>query len=896
MKRAVLIDVSAVIYRAFYSLINMKNSKKEPTGASYGFSNMLLKIQETFKPDYIGACFDVKRDSLKRREEYAEYKEKRDAMPEDLVVQLKRVEEILDGFRIQKLKSPGYEADDVIGTMAKQMEKEGIEVIVVTGDKDLSQIVSPNIKIALPGKSETELFKIIATREDVIEQLGVVPEQIPDLFGLQGDASDGIPGIVGIGPKTAIKLILEYGNLEKIYENLDAFQGKTREKIETGKEMAFLSRKLATIHTDVPLDVKPHNLVVEEINKEILYDLFSELEFKTIIKKLGLKEGEKTLGNTNNNDSNIEKEEDELQIPKVEIIKNLEGLKELLENRNLAFYFLDAGIGFANGIKSWYVPYKHAYLGAENVNGEELFKLFDSEMKFAGYDIKKFLKVYYKEYLNTRGISIYDTQNIDFDVMISYYLLNPEGNGEIEKIILNYFGDELPNFSDIFGKSIPAHLEIEKAAEFAGVRAFYIFHLREKIEKELVQESLKNLMDDMEIKVLRILAIMELNGIKIEPNYFKTFSSELEGRIEELKREIFEMSGEEFNINSPKQLAEILFEKMGILPVKKTKTGFSTDVEVLEVLEERGIEIGAKLLDYRQLVKLKTTYVDSLPKLVDENNRIHTTFNQNGTATGRLSSTDPNLQNIPVKTEEGIKIRKGFVSSKGFSLISGDYSQIELRVLAELSRDDKLIYAYNNDIDLHSLTAMKLFVKEHAEDVTREERIIAKIVNFSIIYGKTPFGLAKEIKISPGEAKNYIDRYFAEYPGVRRFLDETVTFAEQHGYVKTYFGRKRTIEGINSQNKNIKQGAERMAVNTVVQGTAADIMKIAMIKVFEKIRGMDDIKMLLQVHDELVFEAVEDKCDYFKEILDIEMENAVKLDVVKLEAHFKSGKSWDETK
>ncbi|BDU50753.1 DNA polymerase I [Haliovirga abyssi] len=880
MKKAVLIDVSAVMYKAYYSLINMRNSNGEPTGAAYGFTNTLLSIIDKFKPDYIAACFDVRREQLKRREMYEGYKKQRKAAPEELIAQISKIEEILDGFNIKKFKVIGYEADDLLGTLSKNLAENNIKTYIVTGDKDLSQLLSENRKISLLGKGVGK-FRVLETDDDVVEQLGVLPSQIPDLFGLQGDSSDGIPGVRGVGPKTAVKFISEYGDLETLYENIDKTKGKMREKLEQDKELAFLSRKLAIIDENVPVEVDVEKLEFKKLDNDRLYKIFNELEFKSLLKKLKIEAGEATIEENKkeiNNENLIEfKKED------IIIIDNNEKLRDIEFADEIALLFNGAGVAISSNEKLYYISLYHNYLGATNCD-EMLLKEKIEKCNVIGYSLKNLIK---KEYIKEKNY---------FDIMIAYYILDSDSKYDLENILNSKFGIQLANYKETFGKEVIEKIDINRATEFYCKRVLYFENLKKSFEEELKQEELYDLFINIELPLVKVLAKMEKYGIKIDIKYFEKYSKELYGKLVKLEEEIYEMANEEFNINSPKQLSEILFIKMGINPVKKTKTGFSTNVEVLETLKNRGIEIADKLLQYRQYKKLQTTYVEALPKLVDKNDRIHTTFNQTGTTTGRLSSVNPNLQNIPVKTSEGIKIRYGFLAEEGYSLVASDYSQVELRVLAELSKDKNLIEAYSKDLDLHDLTARKILGKDETEEITRAERGIAKIVNFSIIYGKTPFGLSKEIGITVGEAKTYIDKYFETYENVKKFIDDTVEFAKENGYVKTRFGRKRRIIGINSKNKNIKNQAERMAVNSVVQGTAADVLKIVMIKLYAELKDKKDIKMLLQVHDELVFSIENSKIEEYSKLIKDVMENSINFENIKLITNINSGKRWSETK
>ncbi|ADO82649.1 DNA polymerase I [Ilyobacter polytropus] len=903
MKRAVLLDVSAIMYRAFFAHMNFK-TKNEPTGAVFGFTNTLLSIIDEFSPDYIGAAFDVKRSTLKRSEKYKDYKSARKPIPEDLVTQIPRIEDLLDCFGIEKFKIDGHEADDVIGALAKKLSADNIEVYIITGDKDLSQLVDDNINIALLGKGEgKERFKILRTEEDVVEQLGVKPNDIPDLFGLIGDASDGIPGVRKIGSKKALVMLQKYKNLEGVYNHIDELSdlpgiGKGLVKnIEEDKDLAFLSRDLATIDLEIPVDYDPHKLQ-HGIEKNRLYNLFKNLEFKALIKKLNLKEQEPEKEALEEHKKNSSKENKQMSLfgGKVseEIVVERENkiittedmfedmLKKAKSEKIAAILYGDCGISVTLKSGNYYMPLSHDYIGSENNSIELLKKFLSADIEFISYKFKDILN---------EG---YEIKNIHFDVMIAYFLLTAQTKESIEVVLHNETGDDFPLYKDIFGKEDPSKLPVEEYGEFMMKRSESLYDIYKDLKNRIELEDMHDLFYNVEMKLILILSKMEQEGIAIDPEYFREFSLELSDKLQELKKNIFKISEEEFNLNSPKQLAEILFMKLNIEPVSKTKTGFSTNVDVLETLRDRGEKIAEYILDYRKLTKLQSTYVDALPKLADERNRLHTTFNQTGAATGRLSSSNPNLQNIPVKSDEGIKIRRGFISDKGNTLLAIDYSQIELRVLAELSKDETLIKAYSDGLDLHDLTAKKIF--DIDTDVTRSQRTMAKIVNFSIIYGKTPFGLSKELGISQKDAKEYIKRYFEQYPRVKELEEKIIKNAEETGYVKTYFGRKRSVDGISSKNGNIKKQADRMAVNTVIQGTAADILKKVMIEIDKKIKDKNDIKMNLQVHDELIFEVKDESVEKYADLIKNIMENSIKFKNVKLEANVAQGKNWAEAK
>ncbi|MCI7223389.1 DNA polymerase I [Fusobacterium sp.] len=909
MKKAVLLDVSAIMYRAYFANMNFR-TKNEPTGAVYGFVNTLMSILKEFEPDYVAAAFDVKRSSLKRTEIFGEYKSNRKSAPEDLILQIPRIEELLDAFNINRYKIDGYEADDVLGSLAKKISSEGVEVYIVTGDKDLSQIVDENINIALLGKGiEGEKFGILKTNEDVVNYLGVYPDKIPDLFGLIGDKSDGIPGVTKIGGKKALAIFSKYDSLEKIYENIDDLKNidgigpSLIKNLVSEKEIAFMSRELAKIFTNLDLNYELENLRFS-MDRARLYKLFKELDFKMFIKKFELepevsqgtlfqanifqeKEVENEKAESKNYDKEIGIKMQDREFILVDGINILEEQKEYLGNytKIASIYYEETGIAISTEDRDFYFPLFHQGLLNQNIEKEILIDFIQNlDIKFIAYNIKNILNMDFR------------FKNIQMDLMIAYHLISSQTKVDPLMPISEYSSIEVKDFKTVFGKQEGALISTEEYGKYLTKISLGLLDIYDEIEKLLLENDLKDVLHEIEMPLIEVLSYMEKNGIKIDKNYFKNYSLELELDLSKIEKEIYEEAGEIFNINSPKQLGEILFEKMNLPSGKKTKTGFSTDVSVLEDLDYMGYNIARLILEYRKLNKLKNTYVDTLPTMVDEFSRIHTTFNQIGTVTGRLSSFEPNLQNIPVKTDNGIKIREGFVADEDTLLMSIDYSQVELRVLASLSKDSNLLEAYREKKDLHSLTARKIFNLSNDEEVSREQRIIAKIINFSIIYGKTAFGLSKELKIPVKEASEYINKYFEQYPRVTTFEKEIIEFAEENGFVKTLFGRKRFISGITSKNRNIKSQAERMAVNTVIQGTAAEVLKKVMIEIYKLLKDKEDIKLLLQVHDELIFEVKKVALEKYTQLLSKIMIETVKLEDVELEININSGKNWAEAK
>jgi DNA polymerase-1 len=860
-EKFVIIDGNSLANRAFYAIPLLSNKEGVITNAAYGFTNMLMKIFTDEKPDYLAVAFDKGRIVF-RHADFKDYKAQRKGMPDELRPQMKIIKDILEAMNIPIFEEDGYEADDLIGSMVKWGEKQGWQNLIVTGDRDALQLVTKQTKVLFTKKgiSELEVYDIKAIKE----KYNLTPEQIVDLKGLMGDASDNIPGVPGVGEKTALKLLAEYDSIENILEHLDDFQGKKLgERLRENQDMAILSKKLATIFCCVEMELDADTLRVKKPDYEKLSSLYEELEFRNLLKNL-IQE-EKPL-NSNLNSTGL-------------IISHPKDLKEALEKediKELTIYFeydsSDAQKGriislaiMANK-QCFYIPQVYDFhLYAKILKPY----LEDDRIPIVTYDAKLLYVFLGREKVNIKGMK--------WDVMLGCYLLNPSRNDlSLKSLIYDYLHEVVP--------------EEEEKQAFSLVQGLYL--LAQEMIKLLEKDELMPLYLNIEISVAKVLAAMELQGVRLDKAQLKAMGKELEARIEVLTDKIYILAEEEFNINSPKQLGVILFEKLGLPPVKKTKTGYSTNAEVLEFLADKH-EIVQEILNYRQLVKLKSTYVDGLMNLINpKTKKVHTSFNQTITATGRLSSTEPNLQNIPIRLEEGRKIRKAFIPSKeGYILLTADYSQIELRVLAHMAEDQVLINAFKEGQDIHVRTAAEVF-KVPMEEVTKEMRYHAKAINFGIVYGISDFGLAKDLGISRKEAKEHIENYFTRYAGVKNWIDNTIQEARNKGYVTTLLGRRRYINDILSKNYNLRSFAERTAINTPIQGSAADIIKIAMLRVYNKlVENKYKTRMILQVHDELVFEAPPNECSKIISMVKETMESAYPLDVP-LKVDMQVGFNW----
>lgn len=872
-KTLIIIDGNSIVNRAFYALPDLTNKKGLHTNAIFGFTNMLFKLIDTYKPTHISVAFDKKAPTF-RHLEYKEYKAGRKKMPDELKQQLEPLKNLLDAFNINRLEIEGYEADDIIGTVSLKAEQDGYKVYIVTGDKDAIQLASKTTTtlITKKGVGEVEEYDF----NEVEEKYGMTPTQFIDLKGLMGDKSDNIPGVPGIGEVTGIKLIKEFGSIENIIENIDSVKGSPRKKIEENKELAIMSKRLATIIRDVPIDFDLEKLEFGNYDKSKLIEVFNELDFNSLIARL---------------DSNAE----ELKV----IVNKLEDVKEFIDKAKNSKKLILKTISKSGNILEKNIM--QIYL---SVDGEELFwadesqideikeLLVDEDLRVYGYNLKE-------DYIALRpyGISL---SNIYFDIAIAEYLIDSSSsNYTYDSIAMNYFGQKIKSSEELLGKGVKAKkyedLEKEELDNTIGSIVQLVEKVTPKMEEKLVNMDMDGLFYHVEMPLVEVLGYMEYEGVMVDKDKLIELGEEFKISIDKLEKEIYNLAGEEFNINSPKQLGVILFEKLELPVIKKTKTGYSTNAEVLEHLSDKH-EIIDKITEYRQIVKLKSTYVDGLINIINPiSHRIHSSFNQTITTTGRISSTDPNLQNIPVRLELGRNIRKVFIADKGFKLVDADYSQIELRVLAHMSQDEHMIDAFNHNVDIHTKTASQVFGID-INDVTSEQRSAAKAVNFGIVYGISDFGLAKNLHIPVKEAKNYIDSYLNTYEDIKSYMDSTIEEAKEDGYVKTILNRRRYIPEIKSSNTILKNLGKRLAMNAPIQGSAADIIKIAMVNVYKKLEERDlKSKLVLQVHDELIIECIEDELEEVSKIVKDEMEHAVSMDV-NLDVDLNTGDSWYETK
>lgn len=899
MEKVMIIDGNSIMNRAFYGLQGsqlLATTDGLYTNAVFGFLNILYKYLEEEKPEYLCVAFDLKAPTF-RHKEFDSYKANRKGMPPELAVQMPVIKDVLDAMNIKRLEYEGFEADDILGSVSLCAEKAGMGVIIITGDRDSLQLATETTRIKIPttrgGKTETDEYN----SEKVMEKYGVTPTQFIDVKGLMGDSSDNIPGVPGIGEKTAISLIQQFSSMEDIYENLDNVQKKgVREKLEANKELAFQSKWLATIVRNIDNVCSLDDLKRRNFNNEKLLELFKRLEFRSFIDKFKLHPTELTAI-----------ESVEATMNKVACIREIEHLKEVKELMTEAGGFsilclIDRYEVFSTklvGLAFSWAPEQAVYIQFNECLSEadffyEFKTVFENEkIKKYGHDLKGLLV-----YLKNKDIEM---KGVAFDTMIAAYLVNPSRETyTIAELSEEYVKKTIEPLESLVGKGKTftpfSKIDIDKLSGVAAVHVEKIGAIKAVLEKILEENSQTDLYYDIELPLVEVLAGMEYWGFKVHPDELRSFSGELEEKIKVIEKEIYELAGEEFNINSPKQLGVILFEKLELPVIKKTKTGYSTDAEVLEQLSAQN-EVVSKIIEYRQLMKLKSTYAEGLLAVVNPvTGKIHSSFNQTVTTTGRISSTEPNLQNIPIKLEMGRKIRKVFVpTDENFLLSDADYSQIELRVLAHITSDENMINAFKNNEDIHTTTASRIFGVPK-EQVTSSMRTGAKAVNFGIVYGIGEFSLSKDLGISRKEARKYIDEYLNKYPGVRQYMHEVVELGKEKGYVSTMFHRRRYLPELKSSNFNLRSFGERIAMNTPIQGSAADIIKIAMVKVYKTLLEKKlKSRLILQVHDELIIETHKEETEQVETILKECMESAVELQVPLL-AEVKTGSNWYETK
>ena len=900
MKKLLLIDGNSIMNRAFYGIMGSKmltTKDGKYTNAVYGFLAIMFKIMDDLNPDYMAVSFDLKAPTA-RHKMFSEYKANRHGMPDELKEQMPMIKEVLRAMNIDIVEKEGYEGDDILGTLAKYGENQGLDVVILSGDRDTFQLATNKVTIRIPrtkgGKTETEDYD----RKKVIEEYGLEPKALIDVKGLQGDTSDNIPGVPGIGPKTAISLIQKYGTVENLYEKIekgeDNLKGKQKENIVSNKEMAFLSKKLGEIDVNVPLEDDLETLKVEEWDKKRVLEIFQNLNFKRYIERFNLD----NIGEAQ------EQKQEQINVKINNQISEEEVLKRIHQDK-LCIYYI--------GTKQSQDEEKILKLDIDSISiydteKDETFYIKQPKTEFLReiFENKEIEKIgfemnYTYILLKQLGITIMNTK---FDISVAAYILDPtEGKYPIEKIIEYYLDvnterylksigvEEQSNQITLFDLQEEKDINMYKYAFFAKA----VFETSKVLKQKLKETEQLDLFEKIDMPTIEVLGDMQANGMYVEGPELEAFGIKLQDGITFLTQEIYNLAGEEFNIKSPKQLGELLFEKLKLPVIKKTKSGYSTDVDVLEKLRTEH-PIIEKILEYRQLTKLNSTYVEGLkPYINPKTKRIHSFFHQTITATGRISSTEPNLQNIPTRIEFGKQLRKVFKPAKGKVYIDADYSQIELRVLAHLSEDEHMIEAFKNGEDIHKQAASKVFGIP-VEEVTKEQRSSAKAVNFGIVYGISEFGLGEQLGIGRKKAKEYIEQYLTEYAGVRRFMQDSIQKAKETGYSVTMFGRRREIKELKSNNYMVRQFGERAAMNTPVQGTAADIMKIAMIKVYNELKSRNlKTKIVLQVHDEMMLEAPMEEKEEVKILLKECMESAATLKVP-LIAEISEANNWYDCK
>ena len=879
MDKIILLDGNSLSYRAFYAMPALKNKKGLYTNSVYGFTLMLERILEDTKPKYALVAFDKGKETF-RHKSYEAYKGTRDKTPTELVEQFGYVRELIESYGIKYEEHLDYEADDIIGSYAKIAEKAGLEVIIVSGDKDLTQLASDNITVYYTKRGVTEIDYY--TPEFINEKYGLTPQQIVDMKGLMGDKSDNIPGIPGVGEKTAIKLLTEYETVENVLENIDNISGKKlKERLTEGKEDAILSKKLATIFTDVPVDNKIEDLTFKE-DREKKKELFEKLEFVSFLRKLSKENSVADESETETEEEKIKKDI-EIQIADKDTKLNFKNSSLYIE-----CYTEDYQNSDVLGVSVYVGDTAYIFSEENFFDNKYAIDYLQSQEEKTVYDIKKIIYIAKKNNKEING----DV----FDIKIANYLIDVTSKSEIDKIVFNYLGEIISSNEEIYGKGAKRSLPTQEVLNsyIAKITAS-ILEVKPLMIKRLEEENMLDLYKNIEIKVARVLANMEFEGIHVSKKALDEMSHEFDERIKVLEGSIYTLAGSEFNIASPKQLGVVLFEDLGLPVVKKTKTGYSTAVEVLEQLQYKH-DIIPLIMEYRTLTKLNSTYAKGLVKDITREGKIHTRYEQTLTQTGRLSSVNPNLQNIPTRIEEGKKIRKAFIpASNDRVILSIDYSQIELRVLAHIAQDKGMIDAFKHDVDIHTKTASDVNGVP-LDEVTPTMRREAKAVNFGIVYGISDFGLSNNLGITRKRAKEFIEKYLETFKGVDKYMTDIVKFAKEHGYVETLYNRRRSLPEINAKNKIIANLNARIAMNTPIQGTAADIIKIAMISAYNYIEESKvDAKLLLQVHDELIFDVSKDILEEFTDKMVTIMEEAANLDV-KLKAEASSGPSWYEAK
>ena len=890
MKKLVLIDGNSILNRAFYGIMGSKMLMTEDgtyTNAAYGFLAILFKILDDINPEYVAVAFDLKAPT-KRHELYKEYKATRKGMPEELASQLPIIKEILQAMNITIIEKEGYEADDILGTLAKYGEKQKLEVTILTGDRDSFQLVSNHITVRIPrtkmGKTETEDY----TKEKILEEYGLEPKKLIEVKGLMGDTSDNIPGVPGIGEKTALELIKKYNSIDELYQkiekNEDDLKGKTREKIADNKELAILSRTLGTINIEVPLNIGIEQLERKDWNREKVTEIFKKLRFQRFMERFHLEEQKQEKLETPFSSKKIETEDEK---------QNL--INAIIENKRIFYVFSTEEEKKEELIIKKKITAIHIYHEKENIVYTSN-KVEDFKEIFERRDILKCGDKLKQDYILLKQMQV-QPENLMFDVSIAGYILNAiSGKYKMEDLAEQFLGIQIQSLiTQDTKQQINLFEETEEKESNTGeIYTYCIFHLYQKLIDKLKETEQLELFQTIEMPLVEVLADMQYTGMYVNKEELKSYGEELQKKLEEMTKKIYELAETEFNINSPKQLGEVLFEKLKLPVYKKTKSGYSTDVEVLEKLKSEH-PIIEYLLEYRAVTKLKSTYVDGLIPYIDNQGRIHSYFHQTVTATGRISSTEPNMQNIPTRTEMGKNLRKAFQAEKNHILVDADYSQIELRVLAHISNDKTMIEAFNHDEDIHTQAASKVF-NIPVEEVTKELRSKAKAVNFGIVYGISDFGLGEQLNVSRKIAKEYIEQYLEKYKGIKHFMDNIIEIARKQGYVETLFKRKREIPELKSTNYMVRQFGNRVAMNTPIQGTAADIMKLAMIRVYELLKKENmKSKMILQVHDELLIETVPEEKDRVYQILKDCMENVIHLEVP-LKIEISEGKNWCEAK